>query len=543
MVINVEQFDIAVVGVGSAGSIVAGQLASMTNLRVVAIEAGGSDSRPEIKVPIGYGVTFFSSKVNWCYESEKQFQLNDRSLYCPRGKVIGGSGSINAMVYVHGQPGDYHDWERNSNSEFGWQSVKSTFDVLEGKGKNISKNILSVSDVSEQHEPLLQRFFDASQNVGFDFTKKINKDNYNCVGHYPITTKNGIRRSAADVFLKPSLKSNEIKIIKNALVTKLKFTNKTVSEIEYIEGVSVKSIKVSVGVVMTAGAVNTPHILMLSGIGDKSSLKNIGVSPVADLRNIGKNLQDHLGIDYLFKIKEKSLNRELGSWRGCAKALLRYVAFRSGPFSLSVNQSGGFVNWKSRNRWPNIQLYFNPLTYSVNHKPRKRQLLRPDRFDGFAIGFQPCRPASRGEIKIQSADPLIPPLIDPNFLDSKQDLHDVMAGIECIEKILEDNNLKSIIVEPKTADLSKLSSIEKLADFRKRAVSIYHLCGSCRLGKDKINDPVDTDFRLRGFDNLWIADASVFPSIPSGNINSSVMMIAFKASQKIIQYVKKAKSA
>ena len=233
---------------------------------------------------------------------------------------------------------------------------------------------------------------------------------------------------------------------------------------------------------------------MLSGIGPKKLLKNNGIKIVHHDKNIGQNLQDHLGIDYLFETKGTSLNRVLGSWKGRIFSTLQYLINRTGPFALSVNQGGGFVNWKSESASANLQLYFNPLTYSIKRNPKKRELLKPDKFDGFAIGFQPCRPKSRGQITLKSAKPQEMPLIDMNFLGDESDLHDVRCGIECVEELLKQNELSSLAVKEKTTGLSRINMDEKLDDFRNRSVSIYHLCGTCGIGSDADKAPSKIDY-------------------------------------------------
>jgi len=532
------EFDLVVVGAGSSGSIIASKVANETGLKVLILEAGGSDFRPDIKTPIGYGLTFYNKNVNWRYQTKEQNNLDNRSVYCPRGKVVGGSASINAMVYVRGQQGDYNHWETCSSAEFGWNSVQSTFDLLEGRGDNTKGSHICVSNVEDQHEEVLEHFFSAARDLGIRYTEDMNGNANEGVGHYPITTKNGFRWTSADAFLKPAIKEKNVKIIKNAHVSKLIFDDNRVTGLEFIKNGLKKSITARFGVVLTAGAINTPQLLMLSGVGPSKHLLDKGITPIADIKGIGQNLQDHLGIDYLFEANAKSLNRTLSSWSGRFRSLVNYIAFKKGPFALSVNQGGGFVNWKSRNEWPNLQIYFNPLTYSIK-RPGKRMLLRPDKLDGFAIGFQPCRPKSRGEVYLNSSNPMDSPIIDPKFLSSEKDIYDVEAGINFVEEVTKSENLKSIIVKAKSIDLEKATIEQKKEDFKKRAVSVYHPCGTCRLGNDVERDPVSIDFRLRGFQNIWIADASLFPSIPSGNINSAVMMLAYKASKSISQQVNK----
>ena len=537
---TILEFDLVIVGAGSSGSVIAGSLAEKTNLSILVLEAGGNDFRPDIKVPIGYGMTFFNPKVNWCYVSTPQEHLNGRSLYVPRGKVLGGSASINAMDYLRGQKNDFDDWASFSSQNLGWDSVRSTYDAIEGRRDNLGKQKIHVSDVSKDHELIVQDFIQSGERLGFRQNLDLNGDSSEGIGHYPISTRNGMRWTASDGFLKPAMRFRNLTVFKNSQVTKLITANGRVTELEFLKGKSkLKKVKIRIGAVLTAGAINTPHLLMLSGFGPGASLKSKGIKIVHEEKNIGQNLQDHLGIDYLYESSASSLNRVLGSWSGRIKSAYKYLINRSGPFSLSVNQGGGFVNWNSRTGVPNIQLYFNPLTYSIKRNQKKRQLLKTDKFDGFAIGFQPCRPKSRGQVTLKSSEPRDMPLIDMNFLGNNSDLHDVRAGIECIEALLDNKELKEITVKEKSAGLSGKTMEEKLDDFRKRSVSIYHLCGTCRIGGDPHKAPVSNEFKLRGLENLWIADASLFPNVTSGNINAPVMMLAVKAAESIFKQLGK----
>jgi choline dehydrogenase len=413
---TILEFDLVIVGAGSSGSVIGGSLAEKTNLRILVLEAGGNDLRPDIKVPIGYGMTFFNPKVNWCYSSTPQEYLNGRSLYVPRGKVLGGSASINAMVYLRGQKSDFDDWASFSSQDLGWDSVRSTYDAIEGIRDNLGKRKIYVSDVSKDHELMVQDFIKSGERLGFKQNLDLNGDISEGIGHYPISTRNGMRWTASDGFLKPAMGLSNLTVFKNSQVTKLITTNGRVTAVEFFDRKSeLKKVKIRIGAVLTAGAINTPHLLMLSGIGPGESLKNNGIEIVHEDKNIGQNLQDHLGIDYLYESNAASLNKVLGRWSGRMKSAFKYLINRSGPFALSVNQGGGFVNWKSRTGVPNIQLYFNPLTYSIKRNQKKRQLLKTDKFDGFAIGFQPCRPKSRGQVTLTSSEPRNPPLIDMNF--------------------------------------------------------------------------------------------------------------------------------
>ena len=537
---TILEFDLVIVGAGSSGSVVAGMLSEKTNLSILVLEAGGTDRRPDIKIPLGYGMSFFNPNVNWCYSSTPQINLKNRSLYVPRGKIIGGSASINAMVYLRGQKNDFDDWETASDRNLGWDSVRSTYEAIEGVKANSVKRHIYVSDVSLQHESMVQNFIRAGKGLGFNSSCNLNLSNSEGVGHYPLSTRKGVRWTSADGFLKPAIGKSNLTVFTHSQVTKLNVTSGRVTEIEFLRGkTDYKKVNVRVGAILTAGAINTPQILMLSGIGPASTLKRHGIEIVHNAPNIGQNLQDHLGIDYLYESNSASLNHVLGRWVGRIKSAIKYAISRKGPFSLSVNQGGGFVNWNGKDGIPNLQLYFNPLTYSIKNNKMKRQLLKPDKFNGFAIGFQPCRPKSRGQVSLKSSKPLDSPLINMNFLGDESDLHDVKAGIECISALLAERELKTITVREKSVSLIQKSMEEKLDDFRSRAVSIYHLCGTCRIGHDESKAPVSNEFKLRGLDNLWVTDASLFPNVTSGNINAPVMMLAFKAAESISKQLRR----
>ena len=527
-----------IVGAGSAGCIVAGKLAEETNLSILVLEAGGTDIRPDIKVPIGYGMSFFNSNVNWCYSSSPQKNLGNRELYVPRGKVVGGSGSINAMVYLRGQKNDFNDWASFSGADIGWESARKTYDYIEGIVSNSNRQRLYVSDVSGQHEEMTKNFLKAGNELGFQRNRNLNGVSSEGIGSYPLNTRNGFRWTSSDGFLKPTMNKKNIKLIRNAHVTKVLISKRRVTGIEFMQGNTLRQVTVRRGAILSAGAVNTPHLLMLSGIGPANKLREYGIEVVKSEKNIGQNLQDHLGIDYLFESTSDSLNKVLGTWRGRIKSAFQYVFSRTGAFSLSVNQAGGFVKWNSRNEFPNLQLYFNPLTYSIKRNPKKREMLKPDDFNGFAIGFQPCRPKSRGEVRLKSKDPMESLEINPNFLGDETDIHDVISGIECVDAIVRNQNIKSITVQEKTEAFDGKLIRDRIEDFKNRAVSIYHLCGTCRMGADPKTAPVSNDFELRGIENLWVADASLFPNVTSGNINAPTMMLAFKASDSIIQQLK-----
>ena len=536
-----SEFDIIIVGAGSAGSIAANRLSQDQNLKILILEAGPNNFHPMIKIPLGYGMTFYNKSINWNFYTSPQLHLDNRRLYCPRGKVVGGSSSINAMIYARGFPSDFRNWTYDNSSLWGWENIRKTFENMEKNiiltDKETATGKIVVNNVSSQHHSILNNYFLGAKELNIPSVDSFNTDNAEGVGHYDITTRNGYRWSAADGFLKDTLTKN-VKLTTQANVNQITVSNKKITGVKYSKKGRNFEVKAKIGVVMAAGSIKTPHILMLSGIGPSDHLKDFGIETKIDNPNVGSNLQDHIGIDYLYRSKVPTLNKSLGTVSGRIKSILEYLIFRSGPLSLSINQGGGFIRWKNKEDYPNLQVYFNPLTYSVSHA-NKRPLLKTDEFDGFIIGFQPCRPNSRGNIRLLSKEINDDPLIDPGYLSNEKDLYDLECAYDFVRKISQTHSLDNIIDHPIGIDLVKSSAKEMISHFRQNATSLYHPCGTCKIGPDKDTGVVSDRLKVHGLQNLWIVDASVFPNITSGNINAPVMMTAYIGSNLISEDIKK----
>ena len=536
-----SEFDIIIVGAGSAGSIAANRLSQDQNLKILILEAGPNNFHPMIKIPLGYGMTFYNKSINWNFYTSPQLHLDNRRLYCPRGKVVGGSSSINAMIYARGFPSDFRNWTYDNSSFWSWENIRKTFENMEKNiiltDKENATSKIVVNNVSSQHHSILNNYFLGAKELDIASVDSFNADNAEGVGHYDITTRNGYRWSAADGFLKDTLTKN-VKLTTQANVNQITVSDKKVTGVKYSKKGRNFEVKAKIGVVMAAGSIKTPHILMLSGIGPSDHLKDFGIETKIDNPNVGSNLQDHIGIDYLYRSKVPTLNKSLGTVSGRIKSILEYLIFRSGPLSLSINQGGGFIRWKNREDYPNLQVYFNPLTYSVSHA-NKRPLLKTDRFDGFIIGFQPCRPSSRGNIRLLSKEINDEPLIDPGYLSNEKDLYDLECAYDFVRKISQTHSLDNIIDHPIGIDLVKSSAKEMISHFRQNATSVFHPCGTCKMGPDKDTSVVSNRLRVHGLQNLWVVDASVFPNITSGNINAPVMMTAYIGGNLISEDIKK----
>jgi len=531
------EFDYIIVGSGSAGSVLADRLSADGQASVLVLEAGGSDRRFWIRMPIGYGRTFFDERVNWKYQTEPDPATASRRSYWPRGKVIGGSSSINAMVYCRGLPVDFDGWRERGNPGWGWDDVQEYFRRSERRvdagGNAQAGGPLYVSDVSAELHPLRRHFFAAAEEVGLPYSDDFNGPNPEGVGVYQINTRNGMRCSAADAFLRPALQRRNLRLLTHALVHKVLFEGRRAVGVAFEKGGQVLQARARREVILSAGAVNSPQLLQLSGVGPARLLQRFGIPLVLDQALVGAQLQDHLGINYYYRSNEPTLNDLLYPLHGKLSAGLRYVLTRRGPLSVSVNQSGGFVRSRPDSAAPDMQLYFNPVTYSTAPEG-KRPLMNPDPFSGFIISFQPCRPSSRGRIGIASADPRQPPRIEPNYLATAEDLDAVIAGGRLVQRLMRSRALRALVREAIAPDLDGMDDAQILDDFRLRCGSVFHPVGTCAMGPDAQRAVVDARLRVYGLQGLRVVDASIFPNITSGNTNAPTIMVAQKAADMIL---------
>ena len=525
-----DTFDTIIVGAGSAGCVLADKL-SAAGLSVLLLEAGGSDRRFWIKLPIGYGRLFYDETLNWAYQTEPCAALNGRSLYWPRGKVVGGSSSINALVYYRGLPHDYDDWEKMGAAGWSWDQVRPVFEAMEsreGKGPGT----LGVHRIDEDAHPLKERYFQAARELQLPITDDMVTQPEGA-GLYQITTKHGFRSSAADAFLRPALKRGNVKLETDAMATRILFEGKRAVGIEYRRYGHLFQAHANFSVILSGGAVNSPQLLQLSGIGPGALLQSQGIETVLDNGAVGANLQDHLAVTYYYKSKVPTLNDELNSTWGQFKAALHYMLTRRGTLSLSVNQCGGFVRSSASAQRVDMQLYFNPITYP-SPKPGEVRRIDPDPFSGFILSFQPCRPTSRGTIRIRDGGIDTPPMIAPNYLATEQDQAEAIAGGRLLQRLESTPAIKGIIQETIPPVLAPMSDADLLADFRARCSTVFHPTSTCKMGGSAADSVVDHRSRVFGIDGLRVCDASIFPTVTSGNTNAATIMVARKMADAIV---------
>jgi len=530
-------FDYIIVGGGSSGATLAGRLSSNPSVKVLLLEAGPSDGSLKIKVPLGYGSLFYDQKFNWKYETEPEAELNGRKMYWPRGKVLGGSSAINAMVYVRGHQNDFKDWEKVAPS-WSWSNVEPLFKKIEAwKGKSSSargsSGPVGVSNAERDVHPLTNKYLEAGQELGFPLNGDYNGSHMEGVSVYQTTIANGLRVSSASAYISKRNSSRNLRVITNAHVTKLIFDGRRAKGVCFSQGNRETTVLTDGEVILSAGALNSPHLLYLSGLGPANELKPHGISVLQDMPHVGRHLQDHIGVDFTLAVNRPSLNQKLRPVLGKFLVGLEYLFFKAGPLAMSLNQAGGFVKSDPSLEIPDLQLYFSPLSYSTAPQG-KRPLMSPDPYPAVRLGFNPTKPTSEGWISLKSSDPFESPKFVGNYLSTKEDKKVMISGMHLMRKFLQTKAMRDI-VEEELSPGSDFNDDKSFMDFaRSEGGTVFHQCGTCRMGKDISSSVVDESLKVHGIDGLRVVDASIFPRITTGNTNAPSIMVGEKAADIIL---------
>jgi choline dehydrogenase len=529
---HTDSFDYIVVGAGSAGCVLANRLTASGRHRVLLLEAGGHDRHIWIHIPLGYGKLFSDRKVNWLYASEPEAELDNRQIIQPRGKVLGGSSSINGLLYIRGQPADFDHWRQLGNSGWSFEDVLPHFRRAEDqqRGEDALHGVggpLAVSDVCEPH-PLCEAFIAAAQQAGFPRNDDFNGPTQEGAGYFQLTARHGRRCSTAVGYLRPARRRPNLAVVSNALASRILFSGRRAIGVEYRCGGATRIAHANAEVIVAGGAFNSPQLLQLSGLGPAALLKSFGINVVADMPGVGAELQDHLQVRMQYRCTEPiTMNDVIHSWRHRAGAGLRYALFRKGLLAIGAGYAGGFFRTNALAATPDVQVHF--IIFSADTAGAALHS-----FPGFIASVCQLRPESRGFVRIKSADPSEPPSIQPRYLSSPTDRDTVVAGIKLLRRIMSQPAMRRYIAEERAPDPRCTSDDELLAFARATGTTVFHPTSTCRMGSDS-TAVVDERLRVHGIERLRIVDGSIMPTVVSGNTNAAIVMIGEKGADMILQ--------
>jgi len=529
---DASEFDYVIVGAGSAGCVLANRLSADGKHSVLLLEAGPRDTNIWIHVPLGYGKLFKEKTVNWMYQTEPEPGLDGRQVFQPRGKVLGGSSSINGLLYVRGQHEDYDRWRQRGNIGWGFDDVLPYFKKAENQTRGADDyhgigGPLSVSDWRHA-DPLSEAFVKAAVEAGIPFNPDFNGATQEGTGFFQTTTRRGRRASSAFSYLRPAKGRGNLHIETSALAQRLVFEGRRARAVEYRQNGALRTARARKEILVSSGAYNSPQLLQLSGIGPAGLLKTHGINVVLDAPGVGNDLQDHLQVRIVMRCAQRvTLNDVVNHPVRKVMAGMQYAALRKGPLTIAAGTSGAFFKTDPRLATPDIQIHFIPFSTD-----KMGEQLHP--FSGFTASVCQLRPESRGSLKIKSADPSVPPEIRINYLAAETDRTAFIDGIRILRKILAAPALKPYAVGEVDPG-PKVASDDELLDFCRRTGStVYHPTSTCRMGNDPLA-VVDQRLRVHGIEGLRVVDASVMPDLMSGNTNAPTIMIAEKASDMILE--------
>jgi choline dehydrogenase len=526
-----QGYDYIIVGAGSAGCVLANRLSADPDNRVLLLEAGGSDMNPWIHIPVGYFKTMHNPATDWCYLTEPDEGIASRQLQWPRGKVLGGSSSLNGLLYVRGQPQDYDRWAAMGNRGWSFEEVLPYFKKSEDqeRGADAYHGVggpLKVSDL-RLRRPIADYFIEAATQVGIPFNADYNGARQEGVGYFQQTAHKGFRWSTAKGFLRPAKKRANLTVLTKAHTTRILIDGEAAGGVEYLQRGQLHQVRAHQEVILSAGAIGSPQILQLSGIGAKTLLDKIGIPLVRDLPGVGQNLQDHLQVRLVYKTSQRTLNDEVNNIFKRGRVGLQYLLSRTGPLTLAASQVAIFTRSNPAAERPDIQFHMQPLSAD---KPGDGA----HKFSAFTSSVCQLRPHSRGYLTIKSKDPRDHPAIHPNYLSDERDHQIVIDGIKVARRIAAAPALSRHIIDEYVPGYRYQSDAELLDAARHHSQTIYHPTGTCKMGHDDMA-VVDERLRVHGVRRLRVVDASIMPEIVSGNTNAPTIMIAEKASDMILE--------
>ncbi len=520
------EYDYIVVGAGSAGCVLAARLSEDPATRVLLLEAGPPDDSLWIHLPIGYGKTMWSKTYNWCFHTDPDPNMNGRRIYWPRGKTLGGSSSINGLIYIRGQREDYDHWAALGNDGWGYEDVLPYFIKSERNQRGANAHHggdgpLPVSDIGANNE-LIEAFIAGAGEMGVPRNDDFNGARQEGAGYYQLTTCKGWRWSTAKGYLRPARGRANLQVETGAQATGLVIENRRAVGLRYRQGDTDNVVRCRGEVLLSAGSIQSPQLLQLSGIGPAALLGKHGIPVVHHLPGVGENLQDHLQIRLIFESTRRTTNDDLNSWLGQARLGLQWLLHRSGPLAVGINQGGCFMRaLPSEAQTPDIQ--FHVATLSADMAGGK---VHP--FSGMTMSICQLRPESRGHIRIRSSDPFEPPEMQPNYLATDRDRRTAVAGMKAARTIAASSVMRPYIKREVKPGLDVRDDAALLAFCRNNGATIFHPTGTCKMGADPMA-VVDARLRVHGIQGLRVIDCSAMPTLVSGNTNAPAVMMAEKA--------------